>query len=249
MYSAAHYWGLVTGYIINGSDPWFTDSELEFQNPVKSLRDCMMHDSLSDLYHWLIFIIEFTGRTAVSVPSIVTKYRKQSGLKYFGRRRVLCVQTGLRGPGMGAGLGTLPLPATAREEQTEFELDKRGLTVHLSNIDKYIGNEKEKKRKRNAFMKTQWTFTICLWMWRGHSRNVELSRYYDSSPCRWRAAEGSFCLLRPAPAVCVRKKSNEWRAGSRAGGCLVPDVIGIDSNWSLSNSTQIKIDTSLCLYM
>ena len=96
-------------------------------------------------------------------------------------------------------------------------------------------------------MKTQWTFTICLWMWRGHSRNVELSRYYDSSPCRWRAAEGSFCLLRPAPAVCVRKKSNEWRAGSRAGGCLVPDVIGIDSNWSLSNSTQIKIDTSLYL--
>ena len=84
-------------------------------------------------------------------------------------------------------------------------------------------------------------------MWRGHSRNVELSRYYDSSPCRWRAAEGSFCLLRPAPAVCVRKKSNEWRAGSRAGGCLVPDVIGIDSNWSLSNSTQIKIDTSLYL--
>ena len=76
---------------------------------------------------------------------------------------------------------------------------------------------------------------------------VMLSRYYDSSPCRWRAAEGSFCLLRPAPAVCVRKKSNEWRAESRAGGCLVPDVIGIDSNWSLSNSTQIKIDTSLFL--
>ena len=98
-------------------------------------------------------------------------------------------------------------------------------------------------------MKTRWTFTIWLWMWRGRSRNVELSRYYDSSPCRWRAAEGSFCLLRPAPAVCVRKKSNEWRAGSRAGGCLVPDVIGIDSNWSLSNSTQIKIDTSLPLYL
>ena len=29
----------------------------------------------------------------------------------------------------------------------------------------------------------------------------------------------------------------------------MPDVIGIDSNWSLSNSTQIKIDTSLPLYL
>ena len=93
--------------------------------------------------------------------------------------------------------------------------------------------------RHNGLLPSEWN---C-----GVDTPVMLSRYYDSSPCRWRAAEGSFCLLRPAPAVCVRKKSNEWRAESRAGGCLVPDVIGIDSNWSLSNSTQIKIDTSLFL--
>ena len=44
-----------------------------------------------------------------------------TGLKFFGRRRVLCVQSGLRGPEMGAGLGTLPLPATAREIQAKFD--------------------------------------------------------------------------------------------------------------------------------
>ena len=75
---------------------------------------------------------------------------------------------------------------------------------------------------------------IWIWLesWLGQSWYVESEWILRQFTLPVAAAEGSFCLLRPAPAVCVRKKSNEWRAGSRARGCLVPDVIGIDSNWS-----------------